>query len=156
MYVCACFGWMSVLTSYKHSNIKKDGTMSHVTTMANCATWLAICKLQVMSTTYRITDDTTTTIFMVQNESLVNGFTPDKLGLQTCILIYFFCVCCCKFVQIIFSIHTSWADFQPEDHLQTCILFNTVYIQYICICACPYLLKNRGLIRSQMHLKNCI
>jgi hypothetical protein len=94
---------MSVLTGYKHSK-KIDDTMSHVTTMANCTTaWLPLT---------RITDDTRTAIFMVQNESLVNGFTSDGLDLQTCILFFLVCVDV-NFVLIIFFINTSWADFLP-------------------------------------------
>ena len=81
-----------------------------------------------------VTDDAWTMIFMVQNESLVNGFTftPDRLVS----FFFFLCVLCNLFRSSSISIQAGQIS-SRKFKKNTCILFNTVYIQYICICACP-------------------
>ena len=80
-----------------------------------------------------VTDDAWTMIFMVQNESLVNGFTPDRLVFR---LVSFFFLFVC--VGVICSDHLLYpyklgrfpaGSFQKKK--STCMLFNMVYIQYV-------------------------
>ena len=76
-----------------------------------------------------VTDDAWTMIFMVQNESLVNGFTftPDRLVS----FFFFLCVLCNLFRSSSISIQAGQISCWQFPKKKTCMLFNMVYIQYV-------------------------